>query len=95
VVLVNLAAAVIAGCLAVIIRQRHPLWAAWVVMAWATAEAIPWVSRFIYGQYVPFFIGFIMFWMAVLGLRGAYALRETNPNDPANLGLDQPPSPAT
>jgi hypothetical protein len=90
VAIANLVAAVLAAWLGLVIRRSHPIWAAWVVMAWAVAEALPWVSRFIYGQYVPFFIGFIMFWFAVLGLRGAYALRRTDPSDPANLGLAQP-----
>jgi len=86
----NLTAAVLAGWLGLVVRRRRPVWVAWVVMAWAVIEVIPWASRFIYGQYVPLFVSILMVWGAVLGVRGAYSLRRMNSDDPANLGLERP-----
>lgn len=75
VTLVCLAATLAAAWLCVTIMRRQPLWACVVILIWAGIEPIRWLTFHLYGHMAMRGLPSFALAAAVVGVRGALALR--------------------
>lgn len=79
--LYNAMLALIAALAGYVAYRRHPLWLAWVILGWSVLEALPWVTARLYGHAANGKLVGLALVCAVIGLRGAKALRKGFPQE--------------
>jgi hypothetical protein len=71
--------ALAAGALALLMRTRPGVWPASILLAWAGCEVIRFIPAKLYAHGAPTILAGLMLMLAILGFRGALALRKPPP----------------
>jgi hypothetical protein len=81
--LFSAALALIAVVASYVANRTSPLWLAWVVLGWSVLEVLPWITAPLYGHGAVGKLAGLALVCALIGLRGARALKRGFASDVA------------